>query len=538
MTLRHQFAVGLTFLLSAGVTAAQPDSGVKLSADKLSQLKHEVQREVALQEKLAQVINDTIFSYGELAFQEHETSNYLTKLLEKHGFQVERNVAGMPTAWKAQWGSGKPVIALGSDIDGLPKASQKPGIAYREPIVEGAPGHGEGHNSGQAVNIIAALALKSIMQREHLSGTLVLWPGVAEELLAGKAFMVREGLFRNVDAVLYNHVSNNLRTIWGQADGTGMVSVQYSFKGRTAHSALLPWKGRSALDAVELMNVGWNFRREHLRPEQRSHYVISNGGDQPNVVPDEASVWYFLREMDFENITANAAINLKIAEAAAAMTDTTVTRTLIGASAPRHFNRPIAEAMHANITSVGLPEWTDEEQKFAKAVQTLVNSKPTGLNTSAPTTLTAPSSPVKSGGSDDIGDVSWVAPTVTLYYPSNIPNVPSHNWAASIAMATPIAHKGIIAGARVTAMTAIDLLTKPEILIAAHQYFNETQLANQKYTPLISAQDQPQIQMNQQVMEKFRPQMRPYYYDSSKYGTYLEQLGIKFPQLTKPQAAN
>lgn len=534
MNMRHSFALGLACLLVTAGIHAQPAPSAGLSAEKLSQLKAAVQREVASQQKLAQVINDTLFSYGELAFQEHETSSYLTTLLEKHGFQVERNIAGMPTAWKAQWGNGRPVIALGSDIDSLPKASQKPGVAYREPLVEGAPGHGEGHNSGQAVNIVAALALKTIMQRERLSGTLVLWPGVAEELLAGKAFMVRDGLFRGVDAVLYNHVSNNLRTTWGQADGTGMVSVQYNFKGRTAHSALLPWKGQSALDAVELMNVGWNFRREHLRPEQRSHYVISNGGDQPNVVPDEASVWYFLREMDFENITANAAINWKIAQAAADMTDTTVTRTLIGASAPRHFNRPIAEAMQANIASVGLPPWTEDEQTFAKAVQTLVSSKPTGLNTTAPATLAAPSSPARSGGSDDIGDVSWVAPTVTLYYPANIPNVPSHHWAAAMAMATPIAHKGIIAGARVTAMTAVDLLTQPEILVAAHQYFNQTQLASQKYTPLIGPQDRPQIHMNQEVMEKFRPQMRRFYYDAGKYDTYLDQLGIKFPQLTKP----
>ncbi len=498
----------------------------------VQQLKDAAVVQVDARAKQAQVINDTLFSYGELAFQEFETSNYLVRLLEQNGFTVERGVAGMPTAWKAHWGQGKPVIALGSDIDALPKASQRPGVAYRDPIVDGAPGHGEGHNSGQAVNVVAALALKDLMQKQRLQGTIILWPGVAEELLAGKAFMVRDGVFKGVDAVLYNHVSNQLRTTWGQADGTGMVSVQYTFKGRSAHSALLPWRGQSALDAVELMNIGWNFKREHLRPEQRSHYVISNGGDQPNVVPDEASVWYFIREMDFESIAANVATNQKIAEAAASMTDTTVTRTLIGASAPRHFNRPIAEAMQANIQKVGIPPWSEPEQRFAKAVQTLVDAKPTGLHT-AVASLAAPSSPARSGGSDDIGDVSWVVPTVTLYYPANIPNVPSHHWAAAIAMATPIAHKGVVAGAKVVAMTAIDLLTQPALLDAARTYFQEDQLRKQPYVPLIRPEDKPQIQMNRQVMDSFRPRMREHYYDADRYDTYLEQLNIQFPQFEK-----
>jgi aminobenzoyl-glutamate utilization protein B len=199
---------------------------------------------------------------------------------------VEEGISGMPTAWWATWGSGEPVIALGSDIDGIPKASQKPGVAYRDPLVEGAPGHGEGHNSGQAVNVTAALALKKIMERERHSGTLVLWPGVAEELIGAKAWFVRDGLFRDVDAVIFTHVGSDLTvTSWGQAGGTGLVSVEFLFTGESAHSAGAPWRARSALDAVELMNIGWNFQREHLHPNQRSHYVISDGGDQPNVVP-------------------------------------------------------------------------------------------------------------------------------------------------------------------------------------------------------------------------------------------------------------
>src|SRR5688572_299273 len=268
------------------------------SVKDLTALKMEAAAEIDENKKLTQEIVDSLFSFAELGFQEFETQRYLTTILEQHGFTVERGVSGMPSSWWATWGTGQPVIALGSDIDGLPEASQMPGVAYRQPMIEGAPGHGEGHNSGQAVNITAALAVKSLMEREQIGGTLVLWPGVAEELLAAKAWFVRDGRFKGVDAVLFTHVGSNLSVSWGNPTGTGLVSVEYSFEGTSAHGAVDPWKGRSALDAVELMNIGWNFRREHLHPNQRSHYVIVNGGDQPNVVPPRASVWYFVREID------------------------------------------------------------------------------------------------------------------------------------------------------------------------------------------------------------------------------------------------
>src|SRR5690606_4364953 len=243
-----------------------------------------------------------------------------------NGFAVEKDVAGIPSSWRATWGSGEPLIALGSDVDGIPKASQTPGVAYRKPMIEGGPGHGEGHNSGQAVNIVAALAVKRIMERDRIPGTLVLWPGIAEELLAAKAWFVRDGRFEGVDAVLFTHVASTMSTSWGNPTGTGLVSVEYSFEGVSSHSAVAPWRGRSALDAVELMNIGWNFRREHLNPDQRSHYVIVDGGDQPNVVPPAATVWYFVREITAEGIRENFAALNRIAEGAALMTDTATSR--------------------------------------------------------------------------------------------------------------------------------------------------------------------------------------------------------------------
>ena len=522
----------VVLLLSGSPPLAQDTTRSKHDIGRIEKFKTVVVDGVEKRRKLAQVINDTVFSFGELAYQEFETSKYLTGLLEKNGFSVERGVAGIPTAWVARWGSGRPVIALGSGIDCLPKASQKPGVAYREPLVEGAPGHGEGHNSGQAVNIVAALAVKDLMERERLSGTLVIWPGVAEELLAGKAFFVRAGMFKDVDAVLFTHVGDDLSTAWGAPRGSGLISVEYTFEGESAHAANAPWRGRNALRAVELMNIGWDFRREHLRPEQRSHYVITDGGDQPNVVPSRASVWYFFRELDFENIKKNYEIGNKIAEAAAMMTDTKVTRKVIGTAAPRHFNKTLAETLQTNIERVGMPQWSEDEQTFAKAVQRLVEGKEDGLNTAVKKLEPPPARP-ESGSSDDIGDVSWVVPTVTFRYPANIPNLPGHNWSNAIAMATPIAHKGIVAGSKVMAMTMIDLLLRPELIQGAKAYLTDVQLKNHKVLPLLSETDQPQIHLNRETMERFRPAMRKFYYDASKYDTYLDQLGVKFPTLAK-----
>jgi aminobenzoyl-glutamate utilization protein B len=478
----------------------------------------------------AQIMTDTIFSFAELGFQEFETSKYLTGMLEKAGFKVERGIAGIPTAWMATWGSGKPVIALGSDIDCIPQASQKPGVGYHDPLIEGAPGHGEGHNSGQVVNLLAALAVKRVMEREHIQGTIKLWPGVAEELLGTKAYFVRAGYFKDVDVTLFAHVGNNLEVSWGAPSGSGLISVEYMFKGESAHSAGAPWRGRSALDAVELMDTGWNFRREHLRLQQRSHYVISDGGDQPNVVPPTAAVWYYFRELDYQHIKDLWEIGDKMAQGAALMTNTTFSERVLGSAWPEHMNKPIAEAMYANIKQVGLPQWSEADQTLAKAVQRELKVKEEGLASK----VSELKNPLKEeermgGGSDDIGDISWNVPTVTLRYPSNIPNLPGHNWSNAITMATPIAHKGVLAGAKVQAMTMLDLLQHAELVQQAWDYFKNVQTKDVKYTPLLRPEDKPAIWLNEKRMAEYRPRMRAFYYDSTKYKTYLDQLGIKYP---------
>jgi aminobenzoyl-glutamate utilization protein B len=521
-----------SFVLAVVATLTVPATA-RAQAPNLNRWLDEVTRDVDSNAKLAQVMVDKLFSFSELGFQEVETSAYLTKVLRDNGFAVETGISGIPTAWWATWGSGEPVIAFGSDIDGIPKASQKPGVAYHDPIVEGAPGHGEGHNSGQVVNILAALAIKKVMERERLPGTLVLWPGVAEELLGTKAWYVRDGRFRDVDAVFFTHVGNNLGVTYGNPSGTGMVSVEFTFEGESAHSAGAPWRGRSALDAAMLMDIAWNFRREHLRPEQRSHSIISDGGDQPNVVPSKASIWYYIREIEYPQIKENYDTAIKIAEAAAVMTDTKMSYRILGSAWPRHFNKPIAESMNKHIQAVGLPTWSAEDQQLAKAVQKEVQSTDTTGLAVKLDTLAGPTTPITSGGSDDIGEISWVVPTITLRYPSNIPGLPGHNWANAISMATPIAHKGVIAGAKVMARTALEYFTTPAKVEEAWSYFRDVQTKNAKYQPFITENDPPATWLNTDIMREFRPQLQRFYYDETKYGSYLEQLGIKYPTLRK-----
>jgi aminobenzoyl-glutamate utilization protein B len=502
-----------------------------IDSTRLARLKAEAVAEVEKMAAFTQQAVDMVFSFGELGFQEVETSKYLTGLLRKAGFTITEGVGGMPTAWVATWGSGKPVIALGSDIDGIPQASQKPGVAWREPLLEGAPGHGEGHNSGHAVLITAALTLKKIMEREKLSGTLKIWPGVAEELLGGKAYLVRAGVFKDVDVTIFTHVSSNLSTEYGNSPGSGLVSVEYSFLGETAHSAGAPWRGRSALDAVELLNIAWNFRREHLRPQHRLHYVVRDGGDQPNVVPRTATVWYYLRETDYPHIKELYDMGASMAQAAATMTGTTLSKTrLLGSAWPRHFNRPVAEVLSGNIKSVGLPTWSDADQQMARAVQKELKVRETGLDT-ALAELGRGVNPDtdRGGGSDDIGDISWVTPTVALYYPSNIPNLPGHHWSNTIAMATPIAHKGATAGAKALAMTLLDLVARPALVDSAWSYFRNVQTKDQKYVSFLKDEDQPPVDLNVNIMGRYRDRMKGLYYDPSRYRTYLEQLGVKYP---------
>ncbi len=525
-------------LITAVMLASMAQAPSSLAQD-IDALKTELESNIDNRAKLVQEMVDSIFSFAEPGFQEFETSAYITGILEDNGFEIEMGIAGIPTAWTAVWANGDgPTIGLGSDIDALLGLSQLPGSAEIQPLVIGAPGHGEGHNSGMPAMVAAALAVKDLMIEHDIKGRLKVWPGVAEELLATKAYYVRDGVFDDVDANIFTHVGNRLGTSWGATGGSGMVSVEYSFHGKTAHAAGAPWAGRSALDGVELMNYAWNMRREHLPLSQRSHYIISNGGGQPNIVPDEAAVWYYFRDLTFESVRELFEIGNTISEAAAIGTGTTVTRRVLGYAAPQHGNKPMAEAAYENIKRVGMPRWSEDDMKFARQVQErnttsfvdYINGGEAPLNTEV-SELSSPETrgPATGGPSDDIGDIMWTVPTITIGYPSNIPRTTFHHVTAAMGMATPIAHKGAVTGAKAVGMTVLDLLTDPTLIPKAKDYFENVQLNGTSYAPVLTAADQPAIDLNSEIMEQLRPQMREYYYDPSRFDSYLEQLGIDYP---------
>ena len=274
----------------------------------------------------------------------------------------------MPTAWVATWGSGKPVIALGSDIDGIPQASQKPGVAYHAPMVEGAPGHGEGHNSGQPLNITAAIAVKKIMEREKLPGTIRSGPAWPKSWSAPRPTSCARACSRTWTSRC-SRTSARTSRCPGATGSNGLISVEYTFLGHTAHAAGAPWRGRSALDAVELMNIGWNYRREHLRLQHRSHYVITDGGDQPNVVPPTARSGTSSASR-LPAIKELCAIGDTMAQGAAMMTGTTLSRPRPGLRLAAALQQAVAEAMYENIKQVGLPKWSEADQRSRRRCST------------------------------------------------------------------------------------------------------------------------------------------------------------------------
>ncbi len=529
---------------SAGVAEAQQPAAavnaVTAGDPRLEKLKAEALQMVEGRAKQVQEIVDMLFSFQELGFQEFETQRYITTLLAKEGFAIEKGVAGIPSSWTAKWsyGTGKPEISLGSDVDGIPQASNKPGVGFKDPMITSGPGHGEGHNAGQAVNIVAAIVVKQLMMRDKINGTILLWPGIAEEQMAGKAFLVRAGIFKNTDVTLFTHVGNDLGVSYGPSGSSALISAEFKFRGESAHAAGQPWSGKSALDAAMLMGQGWEYRREHLRLAQRSHYVIKDGGDQPNVVPSTASIWFYFREEDYPRTMALFEIGKQVAAGAAMMTNTKLdTVNILGSGWSGHFSKPIAEAMHANVQTVGMPKWDDKDQTLAKGIQKELGSPDFGLSMEVNKQLRGGETRAfTGGGSDDIGDVSWNVPTVTLRFPSNIPGLPGHNWANAISMATPIAHKGALAGAKVQALTMLDIMLSPKVVADAWDYFQNVQTKTVKYTPFIRPFDQPPTYLNAEIMARFREQQKKFYYDPTKFKSYLEQLGIEYPTVRPVEA--
>jgi aminobenzoyl-glutamate utilization protein B len=530
-------------VMAAAVTMMGTYSALAQTPDRAA-LKQQAAAYVDANAKLVQQIVDSTFSFQEIGYHEIETQKYLTGILRKHGFEIQSNIAGMPTAWLATWshGSGKPTVSLNNDEDGLPGLSQWPGVLKEDPMIVGGPGQAEGHNSGLGGMVVAALALKEVMSKNNVSGTIQVWPGVAEEIVGGKAWYVRAGVFKDVDAVLSTHVGSAVKTEYGRTAGTGLISVIYTFNGKSVHAAGAPWEGKSALASVEMMDVGINFMRQFFRPSSRTHNVLPFTGDQPNIVPHLATNWYYYREVTPEWILSDYAAGNRAAKAAADMFGTTFTSKVVGSAWPSWANKPLAEAVYKNIQAVGLPQWSEADQAYAKGVQKLVGKPEIGLTTKLDELGTGTEHP-SGGGSDDIGDVMWSVPSVRLIFPSNIPGIGGHNWAAALAGATPIAHKGSVAEGKVLAMTALDLYLDPGLVAQAKKYFDEEQpkLAEKAfgadkpvvYASFLPADAAPAIHINDASMKIMRPLMQKFYYNPARYGTYLEQLGIKYPCLTQ-----
>jgi len=455
-------------------------------------------------EEIAKV-GDAIFSFAELGMQEFETAQLCTDLLSDMGYQVETGISGIPTAILATYGSGRPVIAIHIEYDAVPNGSQVPGVTVRQEVVVGAPGHAEGHNTNAAVWIGAAFAIKQAIDEHDLAGTIKLFSAPAEEQIISRPYFVRDGYFDDVDAAFHAHVGSSLATSYGVRQYAAM-SVEYEFFGKTAHAASSPWTGVSAADAVKLMDMGWDVLREHMPPTQRSHSVIVDGGVQPNVVPDYAKIWFYFRESTYQGAANLYERAHEVADGAAAMTGTTWEEKVLAAVWPTRDNVTIAEVVQSNIDLVGMPEWTAEEQTLARQIQATAEVSETGLRTSIPPLREA----TQSTSSNDSGDITWMVPHGRITFPANVPGVPFHHWAAAIAEATSIAHKGTVAGAKVMAASVIDLLTNPELLARAQETFSE-EIGGSTYRPLLPPGQTPPLDLNAEEMAKYRELMRTHY---------------------------
>jgi len=446
------------------------------------------------------VISDSIWLFAELGMQEFRSSAILIRTLEKEGFKVDKGMAGIPTCFVATWGKGKPVIGILGEFDALPMLSQKPLSAKQDPLIKGGPGHGCGHNMMGTAGVAAAVAVKRSMEKNKIPGTIMFFGSPAEETLISRPYMVREGLFKDVDAVIDNHASSEFRTEYG-VSGNAAISVIFTFRGVTAHSAGSPWAAKSALDAVEIMNIATNYLREHLFYTYRLHYVITEGGEAPNVVPDKSSVWYYVRNTD-ERIEEMYNRVVNCARGAALATGTTLdTIQILTGVHQKHSNKILAETIQRNIELVGLPEWTEEENNFARALQKELGVKETGY----PDTLNPirkPSAVQVGGGSTDVGEVSLVAPTATLNFPGIVPGAIGHHWSTVTSGYGTAAWKGLNAGAKVIAATALDLFTKPELLTEIKKEF-ETYSKNHPYKSFLPENARPPLELNREIMEKY-----------------------------------
>ncbi len=426
-----------------------------------------------------------VWEASEIGFQEHKSAKVQADYLEANGFKVTRNAAGIPTAFVAEWGSGRPYIGYLGEFDALAGVSQEIS-AERKPRASGGPGHGCGHNVLGTAALGAALALKESLQSSGESGTVRYYGCPAEELLAGKVYMAREGLFSDLDAAITWHGSsmNGVRL----GSGNAMNSAKFHFYGKTAHAAGDPHNGRSALDAVELMNVGANYLREHVITTARIHYVITEGGGQPNVVPAEAEVWYFVRAPHRSEVDEIYARLLDVAKGASLMTGTTFEENFLTGCYEVLLNESLADVMWKCLQIVGPPEFDQEDLDFAaklretfdkKSVESMMRNPefqefPELRTQVVNTTLVPPRGKGRSGGgSTDVGDVSWIVPTVQMSAATVPLGCPGHSWQNCASSGSSIGLKGMLVAAKTMALCGLELVKHPEEIAKAKMEFDE-----------------------------------------------------------------
>lgn len=450
-------------------------------------------------------IGDSIYYFGEMGMQEFESTKLLKDTMEAAGFKVELGGAGMPTNFWASYGSGHPYIVIESEIDALPGGNQTPLEFEHKPMVPGAPGHMEGHNTHGAVATAAAFAVKQVMDKYHLPGTIAVNFGPAEEEIASRPFIVKAGYFKDVDATIYLHINDNFSTGWGLSSYAA-IGVQFAFHGKTAHAALDPWDGKNALDALELMDNAVAFLRQQMKPTYRIHRSIMNGGIQPNVIPDFTKVWYFIRDANMPDAKATYDKLLNIAKGADLMTGTTHDVIYQASAWPSLSNKALALVVQKNYTAIGLPKWSEEEEKFARDFQKAEGKPVVGLSTKLPTVENRP----QNTASNDSGDISWVVPAVSYTFPAMVLGIPVHNWMAGVTPTSTIAHKGEVAGAKALAGSVLDFMTEPEVLKAAHDEFEQVTKAT-PYFSLVPDGAKPDVNLDKDIMAQYRPAMEKFY---------------------------
>jgi aminobenzoyl-glutamate utilization protein B len=426
-----------------------------------------------------------IWEYAEVGYQEQKSSALLQQQLRDAGFSVEAGVAGMPTAFVASYGAGKPVIGILAEFDALPGITQA-ATPERAPAEGKDAGHACGHHLFGAGSTLAAIAVKDWLARSRQSGTVRLYGTPAEEGGAGKVYMVREGLFKDVDVVLHWHAAD--RNDASHSTSLANKSAKFRFHGVSAHAAGAPERGRSALDGVEAMNHMVNLMREHVPQETRIHYVITQGGSAPNVIPDFAEVFYYVRHPDPQQVQSIFERVEKAAQGAAMGTGTRVDHEIIHGIYAVLPNEPLARAMDANLRRVGGVSYDTRERAFAGTLRKSLGDDAPPVEQAAEV---GPLEFYRSGGSTDVADVSWVVPTGGLRTATWVPGTPAHSWQAIAAGGTTIGLKGMLVAAKTLALTAVDLFTSPAIVTDATAAYRKQLPAGWVYRPLIGDRKPP-----------------------------------------------